>query len=360
MSDVPVEAPQTKQDKLKAASQVFGKVEEKYGKGAIFSMARQLGIPMPHIPTGIWSVDHDLLGIGGVPRGRIIEIFGPEASGKTTLALRIVGAAQAAGELAAYIDAENSVDPKWASTNGVNVKALMISQPDSGEEALGILDMLVESAAFGVIVVDSVAALVPQAELDGEIGDANVGLQARLMSQAMRMLRSKINKNKTVVIFINQIREKIGVMFGSPETTTGGRALKFYSSVRLDMRRIGAIKDGSGDDAPIIGNRTRIKAVKNKVGTPFREVEMDLLFDRGLDVTGNLLDNAVDYGIVEKSGAWYSIGGERLGQGRRNAIDALNTPTTAETYQKVLTAMMEYLKQTEAKDGVSKTSETSK
>jgi len=347
---------------MKAANQVFGKVEEKYGKGAIFSMAKQLCIPMPHIPTGIWSVDHDLLGIGGVPRGRIIEIFGPEASGKTTLALRIVGAAQAADELAAYIDAENSVDPKWASTNGVNVKALMISQPDSGEEALGILDMLVESAAFGVIIVDSVAALVPQAELDGEIGDANVGLQARLMSQAMRMLRSKINKSKTVVIFINQIREKIGVMFGSPETTTGGRALKFYSSVRLDMRRIGAIKDGSGDDAPIIGNRTRIKAVKNKVGTPFREVEMDLLFDRGLDVTGNLLDNAVDCSIIERSGAWHSFQNERLGQGRRNAIDALRTPTMAGIYQKIITALEEHLKQTktEEKDGVSKTSEASK
>lgn len=297
-------------------------------------MGNKVGVVMPHIPTGMYALDHDALGIGGVPKGRIIEIYGPEASGKTTMALTIIAEAQKLGGRCAVIDAEHALDPNWAKKQGVNVDALDISQPDYGEQALEICDELVRSGAYDVIVVDSVAALVPKAELDGEMGDSNMGLHARLMSQAMRKLTANVHRTGTVLIFINQIREKIGVMFGSPETTTGGRALKFYASVRMDVRRIGQVKDGD----QIIGNKTKVKIVKNKVSAPFREVEFDLLYNLGLDKAGNLLDVAAERGVVEKSGAWYSYKGERLGQGRlaaRNLI-ASNPELEAKVLKEVV------------------------
>lgn len=319
--DIPIEAPRTKAEKDKAAELAITSIEKAYGKGSVFSLHRNVGIQMPHIPTGIWSLDNFVLGVGGAPRGRILEFYGPESSGKTTLALQIVAQAQGQGGRCAFIDAENALDPQWAEVNGVNTKTLTVSQPDTGEEGLTIAQILIESGAYDVIVIDSVAALVPKAELEGEIGDSLPGLQARMMSQAMRILSGKVRKSQGVVIFINQIREKIGVMFGSPETTTGGKALKFYASVRLDIRKVATLKDGK-EGVPY-GNRVKITAKKNKVGSPYRVMEVDLLFNRGFNVQGDLLDSAASSGIIDKSGAWYSFHDERMGQGRDNAVEAL-------------------------------------
>src|SRR5215210_2507365 len=305
-------------DKSRAIESALLQIEKKFGKGAI----RRLG-EKPHeeagaISTNCLSLDA-AIGVGGLPRGRIVEIYGPESSGKTTLALQVVASAQKTGGIAAYIDAEHAMDPEYATKLGVNIDDLLISQPDSGEQALEIAETLVRSNSVDVIVIDSVAALVPRAELDGEMGDSLPGLQARLMSQALRKLTAIVGQSNTCLIFINQIREKIGVMFGSPETTTGGRALKFYSSVRLDIRRIGAIKDGDR----VVGNRTRVKVVKNKCAPPFRESEFDIMYGEGISREGDVLDLAVAHRVVEKSGAWFSYGGERLGQGRENSKTTL-------------------------------------
>ena len=288
-----------------------GQIEKQFGKGAIMRLGQSAVAAIPRISTGSISIDN-ALGIGGVPRGRVVEIFGPEASGKTTLALQVIAQAQRGGGTAAFVDAEHALDPTYASKLGVDLDNLLVSQPDNGEQALEIVEVLVRSGGADVVVVDSVAALVPRAEIDGEMGDAQVGLQARLMSQALRKLTAVVAKSRTCLIFINQLRVKIGVMFGNPETTTGGRALKFYSSVRIDVRRIGAIKDGD----QVIGNRTRVKIVKNKVAPPFRLAEFDLIYGAGVSREGDLLDLAVDRRIVEKSGTWFSYNGERLGQGR--------------------------------------------
>ena len=296
-------------EREKAIEIAVGQIEKQFGKGAIMRLGQDAVAAIPNISTGSISIDH-ALGIGGVPRGRVVEIFGPEASGKTTLTLQIIAQAQASGGTAAFVDAEHALDPTYA--NKVDLDNLLVSQPDNGEQALEIVEVLVRSGGADVVVVDSVAALVPRAEIDGEMGDAQVGLQARLMSQALRKLTAVVSKSRTCLIFINQLREKIGVMFGSPETTTGGRALKFYSSVRIDIRRIGAIKDGD----QVVGNRTRVKVVKNKVAPPFRMAEFDLMYGEGVSRQGDLLDLAVDRRIVEKSGTWFSYSGERLGQGR--------------------------------------------
>ena len=301
----------SRQEREKAIEIAVGQIEKQFGKGAIMRLGQTAVAAIPHISTGSISIDH-ALGIGGVPRGRVVEIFGPEASGKTTLTLQIIAQAQKRGGTAAFVDAEHALDPTYANKLGVDLDNLLVAQPDNGEQALEIVEVLVRSGGADVVIVDSVAALVPRAEIDGDMGDAQVGLQARLMSQALRKLTAVVSKSRTCLIFINQLREKIGVMFGNPETTTGGRALKFYSSVRLDIRRIGAIKDGD----QVVGNRTRLKVVKNKVAPPFRLAEFDLMYGEGVSREGDLLDLAVEGRIVEKSGTWFSYDGERLGQGR--------------------------------------------
>ncbi len=301
-------------EKQRALSLAFAQIEKQYGKGAIMRLGENQAIDIPVIPSGSLALDA-ALGVGGFPRGRIIEIYGPEASGKTTLALHAVASIQRNGGEAAFVDAEHALDPVYARNLGVNTDELLISQPDSGEQALEITDVLVRSGALDIVVVDSVAALVPQSEIDGDMGEPQMGLQARLMSQAMRKLTGIIHKTKTCVIFINQLRQKIGVFFGSPETTTGGNALKFYASVRLDIRRIESLKSGQ----EIIGNRTRVKIVKNKVAPPFRQVEFDIMYGRGISAAGELLDLAVQHEIINKSGAWFSYGGDRIGQGRDNS-----------------------------------------
>jgi recombination protein RecA len=300
--------------KLAAIERAMGAIEKAYGKGSIMKLDGDSLEPIPSIATGALSLDL-ALGGRGLPRGRIIEIFGPESSGKTTLALTVVANAQKTGGVAAFIDAEHALDPSWAKRIGVNLDEMLVSQPDTGEQALEICEMLVRSNAVDIIVVDSVAALIPKAEIEGEMGDSVVGLQARLMSQAMRKLTGAIAKSECIVIFINQLREKIGVMFGSPETTTGGKALKFYASVRIDIRRIGAIKDGDRN----VGNRVRAKVVKNKIAPPFREAEFDIMFNEGISATGDLVDLAVADNVIEKSGSWFSYGATRIGQGRENA-----------------------------------------
>jgi recombination protein RecA len=298
----------------KALDMALGQIEKQFGKGAIMRMGENTHMQMEAIPTGALSLDL-ALGIGGLPRGRVVELYGPESSGKSTLAMHLVAEAQRNGGVCAYIDAEHAMDPIYAKAIGVNVDDLLISQPDTGEQALEITDMLVRSGALDVVVIDSVAALTPRAEIEGEMGDTHVGLQARLMSQALRKLTGTLSKSNTIALFINQLREKIGVMFGSPETTPGGRALKFYSSVRLDIRRIESIKDG----AEVVGNRTRVKVVKNKCAPPFRQAEFDIMYSKGISREGSLLDVGVEFGIVKKSGAWYTYEGEQLGQGRENA-----------------------------------------
>jgi recombination protein RecA len=305
-------------DKQKALELALAQIERSHGKGAVMKLGDRTALEVEAIPTGSIALDI-ALGVGGIPRGRVTEIYGHESGGKTTLALHIVAEAQRMGGTAAYIDAEHALDPLYAARLGVNVNELLISQPDTGEQALEIADMLVRSGALDIIVVDSVAALVPRAELEGEMGDAHVGIQARLMSQALRKLTASINRSKTSVIFINQLREKIGVMFGNPETTPGGRALKFYSSVRLDVRRVDSIKQGSD----VVGNRVRVKVVKNKVAPPFRQVEFDHMYAEGISREGGLLDVGLEMGLVEKSGAWFTYGTARLGQGRENAKEFL-------------------------------------
>ena len=300
-------------EKGKAVEGALAQIERQFGKGSIMRLGAREIQPMDFIPTGSLAIDA-AIGIGGFPRGRVVEVFGPESSGKTTLALSVIGQAQKRGGVAAFIDAEHALDAEYAKKLGVDIDNLLVSQPDNGEQALEIAEMLVRSNAVDIVVVDSVAALVPRAELEGEMGDSHVGLQARLMSQALRKLTAVVAKSKTTLIFINQLREKIGVMFGSPETTTGGRALKFYSSVRVDIRRIGAIKDGD----VVVGGRTRVKIVKNKMAPPFREAEFDIMYGEGVSREGDLVDIAVERKIIDKSGAWFSYGGERLGQGREN------------------------------------------
>jgi recombination protein RecA len=314
--------------KGKAIESALANIEKKFGKGSIMKLGEQPKEDVGAISTNCLSLDA-AIGVGGFPRGRIIEVYGPESSGKTTLALQVVAQAQALGGVAAYIDAEHALDPEYAEKLGVNIDELLISQPDSGEQALDIAETLVRSASIDVIVVDSVAALVPRAEIDGEMGDSHMGLQARLMSQALRKLTSTISTTNTCFIFINQLRDKIGVFFGSPETTTGGKALKFYASVRIDIRRIGAIKEGD----KIVGNRTKVKIVKNKVAPPFHDCEFDIMYGEGISREGDLLDLAVNNNIVEKSGAWFSYSGERLGQGRENVKNMLKENT--EMYDRI-------------------------
>jgi len=319
------------QDKLKAVELAISQIDRQFGKGSVMRLGDSKSVEnIPAISTG--SVGLDLaLGVRGVPRGRVVEVFGPESSGKTTLALHIIAEAQKKGGIAAFIDAEHAMDPGYAKALGVKIEDLLVSQPDTGEQALEITETLVRSGAIDVIVVDSVAALVPRAEIEGDMGDAQMGLQARLMSQALRKLTGAISKSHTCVVFINQIRMKIGVMFGSPETTTGGKALKFYSSVRLDIRRIGAIKEGT----EIVGNRTKVKVVKNKVAPPFKEAEFDIMYGKGISKIGELLDFGVDLDVVEKSGTWYSFEGERLGQGRENVKRFLMKEENKDIFEKI-------------------------
>jgi len=324
-------------ERAKAVELAVGQIEKQFGKGSIMRLGGKDTIaPIPVISTGSISLDW-ALGVGGLPRGRVIEIFGPESSGKTTLALQTIAQAQKRGGVAAFIDAEHALDAQYAQKLGVELDNLLVSQPDNGEQALEIAEVLIRSNGVDVVVIDSVAALVPRAEIEGEMGEAQMGLQARLMSQALRKLTGVISKSKTCLIFINQLREKIGVMFGNPETTTGGRALKFYSSVRIDIRRIGAIKDGE----TVVGGRTRVKVVKNKVAPPFREAEFDVMYGEGISREGDLIDQAAERNIVEKSGTWFSFGGERLGQGRENAKAFLKQhPSIASEIEKKVRAAM--------------------
>ena len=321
-------------DREKALDMALGQIEKQFGKGSIMKLGERGHVGIEAIPTGALALDL-ALGIGGLPRGRIVEIFGPESSGKSTLATHVVAEAQRNGGVCAYIDAEHAMDPVYASAIGVNVDELLISQPDTGEQALEIADMLIRSGALDVLVIDSVAALVPRAEIEGEMGDSHMGLQARLMSQALRKLTGNLNRSRTIMIFINQLREKIGVMFGSPETTPGGRALKFYSSVRLDIRRIESIKDGP----EVVGNRVRVKVVKNKTAPPFKQAEFDIMYGKGISREGSLLDVGVDLGIVKKSGAWFTYEGEQLGQGRENVKNFLaeNVDLMVEISEKIKT-----------------------
>jgi recombination protein RecA len=323
----------------KALDMAVAAIEKNYGKGAIMRLGSDAPVEIvPIISTGAISLDA-ALGIGGIPRGRVTEIFGPESSGKTTLALHVIAEAQRTGGIAGFIDAEHALDLSYARKLGISTEDLLISQPDTGEQALEIAEMLVRSGALDVLVVDSVAALVPKAEIEGEMGDAHMGLQARLMSQALRKLTGAISKSNTCVVFINQIREKIGVMFGNPETTTGGRALKFYSSVRLEIRKVQPIKDGTD----IIGSRTKVKVVKNKVAPPFKEIEFDILFGQGISKTGELVDMGSDLGVLEKSGTWYSFGPDRIGQGRDNVRKFLLQPENKDILQKIESAVKEKL-----------------
>jgi recombination protein RecA len=317
-------------ERQKAVDIAFSQIEKQFGKGSIMRLGQKGAIqPIEAIPTGAISIDY-ALGIGGVPRGRVIEIFGPESSGKTTLALQVIAEAQKLGGMAAFVDAEHALDATYAQKLGVDIDNLLVSQPDNGEQALEIVEVLIRSNGVDVVVVDSVAALVPKAEIEGEMGEAQMGLQARLMSQALRKLTGAVSRSKCCLVFINQLREKIGVMFGNPETTTGGRALKFYASVRMDIRRIASIKDGD----TVVGGRTRVKVVKNKVAPPFREAEFDVMYGEGISRTGDLLDLAVDKRIIEKSGAWFAYGGERLGQGRENAKQFLkDNPDTCKAIE---------------------------
>jgi recombination protein RecA len=324
-------------NKQKALDAALGQIERQFGKGSVMRLGdAEVGKGIESISTGSLGLDI-ALGIGGLPRGRVVEIYGPESSGKTTLTLSVIAQAQKAGGTCAFIDAEHALDPSYAQRLGVNVEDLLVSQPDTGEQALEITDMLVRSAAVDVVVIDSVAALTPKAEIEGEMGDHHVGLQARLMSQALRKLTANIKRSNTMVVFINQIRMKIGVMFGNPETTTGGNALKFYASVRLDIRRIGAVKKGE----EVLGNQTRVKVVKNKVAPPFRKAEFDILYNEGISKEGELIDMGVEHQIVDKSGAWYSYNGERIGQGRDNVREFLRgNPDIASTIENVVRQKM--------------------
>jgi recombination protein RecA len=317
-------------DRDKALDTALAQIDRQFGKGSVMRLGDDVRAPIEVIPTGSIALDV-ALGIGGLPRGRVVEIYGPESSGKTTVALHAIANAQRAGGIAAFIDAEHALDPEYAAKLGVDTDALLVSQPDTGEQALEIADMLIRSGALDIIVIDSVAALVPRAEIEGEMGDSHVGLQARLMSQALRKLTGALNQSKTTAVFINQLREKVGVMFGSPETTSGGRALKFYASVRLDVRRIETLKDGQ----EAVGNRVRVKVAKNKVSPPFRQAEMDLLFGQGISREGGLIDMGVEQGFVRKSGAWYTYEGDQLGQGKENARAFLrDNPDLADELEK--------------------------
>jgi len=336
------------EQKLKSLDNVMGQIEKQHGKGAVMRLGDDIRPPIQVIPTGSIALDV-ALGVGGLPRGRVVEIYGPESSGKTSLALHAVASAQKAGGIAAFIDAEHALDPEYAKKLGVDTDGLLVSQPDTGEQALEIADMLIRSGALDIIVIDAVAALVPRAEIEGEMGDSHVGLQARLMSQALRKITGALSTTGTTAIFINQLREKIGVMFGSPETTTGGKALKFYASVRLDVRRIETLKDGT--DA--VGNRTRVKVVKNKVSPPFKQAEFDILYGQGISREGGLIDMGVEHGFVRKSGAWYTYEGDQLGQGKENARQFLkDNPDLADEIERKVKAKLGVGPRPEGEDSI--------